>query len=683
MIRQANKSQRNLDPLIIFLAAALMFEVESMIAKLILPWFGGSASVWITCLIFFQVMLLGGYLYAHLLIKLVRARWQLLIQAGLLLVSLAFLPIIPSPQWKPVGDEAPLPHILGLLAATIGFPFILLSATTPLLTGWRTQFDATSTSESLVRLYALSNFGSLLALLSYPILVEPAIPTHAQAVIWSWLYAGFVVLGVVQSWRYRGAFGSKAGANSILDLTTPPLIDRALWVLLPMAASALMLAVTNHILRDIAAIPLLWVVPLALYLASFVITFDSPRWYLRAFWLVLFAAFSSLMFYELAGHAVGNLDAMLIFYSVGLFVCCVVCHGELVSLKPAPDHLTTFYLSLSAGGVCGGAFVAVIAPLLFSADIDLEIILPTTVLLVIGVVYLRWPKAPGSLRPLLALAAMLLCWALDTGKMIEKVISNYTGTDFVERNFYGPLKVGRVGSFRLLMNGHILHGSEFLAPDKRGEPTSYYAPRTGLGLALTSMHEARGLHVGVVGLGAGTIAAYGRHGDLYRFYEINPADIYIAETYFHYLALSGAKCEVAVGDARLTLEREGPQNFDFLALDAFTSDSIPVHLLTREAFSLYWRQLKPDGILAVHISNKYVNLAPVVALAAKESGKAARLIRNDGDSHSGQSASEWVLVASNPAFFRNSLLGKAEEIQIPTSLKPWTDNYSNLWQSLR
>ena len=669
------RAQRFLAPAAIFLAALLLFEVEPLIAKMILPWFGGSAAVWMACLLFFQAALLAGYLYAHLLATRLSVIWQKRVHMGILIISLAWLPILPAAHWKPLGGENPLPLILGLLSTTIGLPFVILSSTTPLLTAW-----SGPRHPSLTRLYALSNLGSMLALISYPVLVEPLVAIHAQALGWSLLYGGFVVLGVLATWRLaHGVEALRAGVAEPIAAG-----DRLYWFLLPMMASALLLAVTNHILRNVAAIPLLWVVPLALYLFSFVICFESPRWYNRFLWYPWFALLAGSMIYLLVGlFLIQNFVLQLAYYAAGFFVCCMVCHGELAALKPAPRHLSRYYLTIAAGGAAGGLLIAVIAPLLFRGDLDVAIVLPATALLIIRVAFRRWPLTLDTPWRAAILALVLIAWLLDTGHLFQKEKDDFASAVYVERNFYGALRVWDQGGVRVLQNGNVVHGREFLDTARAGEPLSYYGRHSGLGLALQELERGGPLKVGVIGLGSGTIAAYGRPGDAYVFYEINPAVPAIAGNWFHFLALSGAQKRIVLGDARQSLEREPSQQFDLLAVDAFTSDSIPIHLLTREGFAQYWRHLKPGGVLAVHVSNLYIDLAPIVALAARQDGKFARMVTDSGDDKNGVDLSDWVLVTANPGFFSRPALASAAPVAIPASLKPWTDDYSNLWRSLR
>ncbi|HYK78874.1 MAG TPA: fused MFS/spermidine synthase [Micropepsaceae bacterium] len=673
-------------PLTIFSGALLLFAVEPLIAKMILPWFGGSAEVWITCLLFFQAALLVGYLYAHVLTTRVAPAWQWRTHLFLLTVSLLFLPIIPSERWKPAGGEEPLPFILALLAATIGLPFVLLSATGPLTQAWLSRSHSRANAgHQIYRLYALSNLGSLIALLSYPVLIEPWLPTRQQAWSWSLIYLVFALLSAVAAWTTRNAI-AEIDRTSADDEPKPKIRDRVLWFVLALCASATLLGATNHMLRNIAAIPLLWVLPLSLYLLSFIICFDSPRWYYRPAWYALFTAASSAMIYYARNFFVSDYVAQLALFNGGLFVICMVCHGELASLKPSPRHLTAFYLTIAAGGAAGGLLIAAVAPVLLRDDYDLALLLPSVTLLVIWLAWRRIPAAEPAWLRWSGLLFPLYLWLFLTGSLALYLRADLADILVSVRNFYGPLRVtlrpatATSAEIIMLRNGNIVHGREFTAEAKRCEPVSYYAPASGIGLAIGEMGKNGPLNVGVIGLGAGTIAGYGRAGDVYRFYEINPQVRDLATRTFHYLSCP-AQSSVELGDARLSLERENPRNFDVLALDAFTGDAIPVHLLTTEAFQLYWRHLKPDGILAVHVSNRYVDLAPIVARAAEENGKFARLITNVGDDVDVVvDGSYWVLVSANADFFSRL---PAQGQPIALGPRAWTDDYSNLWQSLR
>lgn len=667
----------------IFAGALLLFEVEPLIAKAILPWFGGSAQVWTTCLLFFQSALLAGYLYAHLLTSRVPPRWQWRIHATLLLASLVFLPIVPADHWKPTGTEAPLWLILGLLTSTIGLPFVLLSATSPLVQAWLAR-PVGGKARTPYRLFALSNFGSMIALLSYPVLVEPLLAVRIQAESWSAAYATFAVLCITTAWHFRGGDFVVHQAGS-----SPPLARRLLWLGLAAAPSGLLLALTNFMLQNIAAIPLFWIVPLALYLLSFVFAFNNLHWFVQPNWYTAFVLAIGVLLFSVSGMLGSTNLLMLPVLAGALFLICCVCHSELSLLRPEPQHLTEYYLILSAGGAVGGLFVAVIAPSLFDAPFELPILLPFTVLMVVlaaALHYREWTEMRGSLLALgsvVLLAAVTLVMARTAKDMVSDSV-------LVARNFYGALKVqvsplttnGTVMA-RRLTNGTVLHGIEMTAPGRRREPLSYYARVSGIGRLMTELGKDGPLRVGVIGLGVGTLAAYGRPGDVYRFYEINPLVETIARNDFWYLSSNPARQDVVLGDARLSLEREPPQHYDVLVVDAFTSDSIPMHLLTRQAFALYWHHLKPGGVLAVHVSNRYVNLAPVVAEAAAEDGKAARLVDVDTDWSKGVARSTWVIVTNRAALFRRPSLWIAQTVPLPPGLHAWTDDYSSIWSVLR
>ena len=664
----------------IFLGAFFLFEVEPLIAKAIIPWFGGSAQVWTSCLLFFQTGLLCGYLYAHLLAERVPPHWQVRIHIGLLVLSLAFLPIFPSEFWKPEGDENPLLMILGLLTATIGLPFFLLSATNPLVQSWL----ARSQSKAPYQLFALSNFGSMLALLSYPLIVEPFMPLRVQTWTWSIGYGLFVVLCSAAAWRFRS--GERTTLVAAADGGAAPLLgEYALWFALAALPSAMLLAVTNFLLQNVAAIPLFWIVPLALYLLSFIFAFGSLWWYWRPFWYLAAAVATIAMIVGMSGYTSLNDYQFLPMFTACLFVCCLVCHGEVASLRPSPRYLTSFYLIIAAGGAFGGLFVAAIAPLVFIASFELQIIVPLTAAAIVMAAWWRYrfSKRAGLRDALLMIALSILSGA--TSYMAVFTFRDLQGSHLLARNFYGALRVTDLPPLvpgddrRLLLNGSINHGEQFLAPEKRREAITYFSHASGLGVGLDELGKDGPLKVGVIGLGTGTIAAYCRPGDTYHFYEINPLVLRIAQTEFSYLKDCPTNPTVTMGDARLSLESEESQQFDFFAVDAFISDAIPVHLLTREAFDLYWRHLKPDGVLAVHISNRYVDLAPIVATAAEANGKRARIITNGADITSAVSGATWMLITSRPGFFDRPGLQAAFDADIPQGFTGWTDDYSNLW----
>ncbi len=682
----------------IFLSAFLLFQVQPLIAKIILPWFGGGAAIWIVCLLFFQLVLLLGYLYAHLLSRIILPRTQGRIHAVVVAASFLALPILPKASWKPSSPDAPVAHILLLLVVTAGLPFFLLSTTSPLLQAWYTRAHA---GAAPYRFYALSNAGSMLALLSYPILIEPMFSSSHQALGWSVAYACVALMCAAVGFLPRGEDGSGTKA----EVAPPPDWKlQALWVALAGCASALLLAVTNHIAQNVASVPFLWIVPLSLYLLSFILCFDATGWYRRGLFLRLLGVMLGGMAYALAPSFTQLPIKILIpLFCCGLFVCCMFCHGELARLKPDPAHLTIFYLMCSAGGALGAVFVALVAPRIFAGYYELHVALGTCAMLVLVVHYrdpqsdfhrTRWQPA-WLILVALAVAVIASLFSSAREQAAEARLS--------VRNFYGVLRVidGIVPNvvlvkdnavqpldddarYRRLLNGTIDHGLQFLAPGRRRWPTTYYGPGSGIGVALAAARERGALRLGVIGLGAGTIAAYGQPGDRYTFYEINPLDVQIANQEFSYLRDSQASVDVVMGDARLSLERQSPQVFDVLAVDAFSGDSIPVHLLTRQAFELYFRHLKPDGVLAVHISNKYLNLEPVVAAAAAWFNREAVIVNNLDDHPKGIYAASWILVGSRTGFLGQPRIEKAGTILAPARKGVlWTDDYSSLLKLLK
>jgi hypothetical protein len=673
----------------IFLGAFLLFAVEPLIAKMILPWFGGSAGVWLACLLFFQGALLVGYFYAHLLTRTLSTGHQWRVHIALLGLSLLVLPIIPSEHWKPAGGAVPLLRILALLAATIGPPFVILAATGPLMQTWLARRGNPEESRAVYRLYALSNFASLLALLSYPVLVEPWLTTHVQAWSWSFGYGLFTLCAAFAAWR----FGREAVGHAPVDVAAmapTTWADRLFWFALAAAPSILLLAVTNYMLRNIAAIPLLWVAPLSLYLLSFIICFDHPRWYYRPLWYGLLPlAVGAMILTIFKPFLIDSYILQLAIYAASFFVCCMVCHGELAAQKPPARALTGFYLIIGCGGAAGGLAIAAAAPVILNRDHDLTVALVVLVLTVSCVAWQRWPQALPRWGRWVRWGALLLApvaWPVLVFILLNPGQPWGVDTILRVRNFYGPLEVtsrrmNAAGDVVMeLQNGNIMHGREYTARARKCEPLSYYVRTSGLGVALTEMGKAGPLRIGMVGLGAGTVAGYARPGDMVRFYEINPLVRNIAANVFSYLSCADDH-SVALGDARLTLEREAPNQFDVLAVDAFSSDAIPVHLLTTEAFDLYWRHIKPGGVLAVHVSNRFIDLAPIVAAAAARSGKTARLIDDESDDDIGGSSSDWVLVSDNLEFFTRPALQRAEVVEQDGRL--WTDDYSNLWQALK
>jgi hypothetical protein len=678
----------------IFLSAFLLFQVQPLIAKIILPWFGGSAAVWAAALLFFQLSLLAGYAYAHALIKFAKPRTQLLIHGTLLLASCALLPILPSVTWKPTAIGDPTLRILELLAATIGLPYFLLSSTSPLLQAWYVRRTGSSVP---YRLFALSNFGSMLALLSFPFVVEPNIASRQQAYFWSAGFVAFAALCLITAWVSREETSREetgmdsSVADAVLAETPEKRAERPtgrqllLWVSLAACASVLLVSITNHMSQNIAPIPLLWVVPLAIYLLTFILAFESDKIYQRWIFLPWVAPALGWMAYALyAGEGNFHIKYSIPIYCVGLFICCMLCHGELAMRKPAPRYLTLFYLMVSVGGAIGGIFVAIIAPRVFNSYLELPIGLVACAVLAAIVLYdLEIPRLGAwPVRVALAVGVGLL-----TGYLIREEVADRKGYHLFARNFYGELRirdddVGQEYALRNLLHGTINHGSQRLNPEHRYDVNSYYAPSSGIGRTMGAKQGLGPVRYGVVGMGAGVMTGYCRAGDYVRVYEINPLVKSLSErgefTFFSHCA--GDK-EVLMGDARLTMEKQAPPNYDVLVIDAFSSDAIPVHLLTKEVMQLYFTLLKPDGVLAVHISNRYLDLAPVCERGAEFVGKKATVVADDASDNTFANSTTWVLITSqdNNLFQNPSFEGaNMYPASAAATFRGWTDDYSSI-----
>jgi SAM-dependent methyltransferase len=675
----------------IFLGSFLLFQVELIIARIILPWFGGAAAVWTTCLLFFQVMLLLGYIYAHGLARYFRPKSQLLIHLALLGAAVLLLPILPGASWKPAGNEAPLLRILSLLTAVVGLPFFLLSSTSPLLSYW---FARTFPGSSPYWLYALSNLGSMLGLLTYPTLVEPYLAIRAQSHGWSVAFIAFSAMCAIASRRGTSASTlplTETPGPAVGQAAAPPpppgALQRFFWIALPACGSVLLLGVTNHLTQNVASIPFLWVLPLTLYLLSFTLAFWSPALYPRALFIPLLAV--SVIGMEVlfsAPFTVAPLKVLLPVFCIGLFAGCMVCHGELARTAPDPRHLTPYYLAIAAGGALGGIFVGVAAPLLFRTTYELPLgIAACSILALFSSV--RDPGGAGRgawwQRTLLILACGISI--VVAGSLMFLIFRPPTGHRLTDRNFYGVLKVvdtvppGDSDTRRILSHGSINHGAQFLDPGRRRVPITYFHQDSGVGLAIRSRGPSNPIRVGIIGLGAGIIAAYGRAGDMYRFYEINPLVVKIAETEFTYLRDSRADLEVILGDARLSMEREPPQGYDVFIVDAFSGDAIPIHLLTREALQLYARHLKKGGILAAHISNRYIDLKPVLRRLAEQAGMESLAVKTEGNRATGAVPAEWVLLTDRREnFLKPPIGGAGNSLPRTADVSVWTDDYSSL-----
>jgi hypothetical protein len=789
----------------IFLGAFLLFQVQLVIGKYILPWYGGVPMVWTTCMLCFQLGLLAGYGYAHAIVRRLTGPAQRLVHLSVMALALAAVallvtrwgvPLLPDATWKPAGTEAPVWHIVRLLAVSVGAPFFVAATTAPLLQSW---FGTSYPRSSPYRLYALSNLGSLLALLTYPAVVEVWLPLRAQAWAWTGGFAVFAVGVLVCAWATasgdsgkslvprslgaaarRGAWTS-SGASHTEDapalaeiggavwsierrraVAAPRARDWLLWLALSACPSALLLATTNYVSQEIAVIPFLWIVPLSLYLASWVLTFDSERWYVRGVWATLLALGVMLSTFVLERGVWAHLLLQIGVAAGTLFVACMVCHGELARTKPRAAYLTSFYLAITVGGAIGGAFVSLAAPVLFPGTWEYPLALwlvaalalvtffrdrrsplhewplwslllaaaaatgtathlfghrppwmpelsdawlfgiPTAVAvagLVLHAVLLRRqvhaPQvAPPRVRALVAslvavglIAIGVALWHVTTSGLSHTVEHS--------RSFFGILHVeavdpgGDAHEVRL-RHGRIVHGKQYRAPDLLREPTAYYGRDSGVALAiLNHPRRAAGLRVGVIGLGVGTLAAYGEAGDTFRFYELNPHVSRLAGpsgTTFTFVRDSKAKTEVVTGDARLSLEAElargDPQRFDVLAVDAFSSDAIPAHLLTREAVAGYLMHVAPGGILALHITNRYVELKPVVRGLAKQFGLAYAFVSAiDGQ---WTWSNDWALLARDPASLALPAIADVKDTE-PSNppVVLWTDDYSNLLRLVR
>ena len=679
--------------LTVFVSAFLLFLVQPVIAKQILPWFGGSAAVWTTCLVFFQCMLLAGYFYADWTTRKLSPKSQALLHVGLIIVAIALLPIIPDAAWKPTGAEEPATRILLLLAATIGLPYFLISTTSPLVQAW---FSKSYPGRSPYRLFALSNLASMIALLGYPFLFEPWITTQQQAMSWSIGFGVFGLLVAASAWLGLSGLTTGASVATITDSATgadnltaaPSRGDKLTWIALSGLGSVLLLAISNHLTQNISSIPLMWVVPLALYLLTFILCFDArdaaSSWYQRSLFLPLLAVMVVAMSWTLADR---ELHFMLYWqiglFSAGLFVACMFCHGELVALKPHPSHLTTFYLMISIGGALGALLVGIIAPLTLPAYYELE---AGIVALAAMATFLMWRKAHFTV-----LIAGSLVTIFATGAAVFTVIEFREDVLVMSRNFYGTLRVKQYDPpsveyrRRSLVHGAILHGDQYIDPPYSRSATTYYKAKSGIGRILllkAKMAPDLPRKVGIIGLGTGTLAVYGGKADTYRFYDINPEVVTIARRDFTYLKDTEAKIEISLGDARLNLEREAAQGFDVLAVDAFSSDSIPVHLITLEAVQIFEKHIKPDGVIAFHVSNRFLDLKPVVNLIAEKRGFHVAWVRDSYDD--GSTTSDWVLLSKDKSqFLKPEILDGSYIIPPEPKLRVWTDDYNNLLQVLK
>jgi hypothetical protein len=660
-----------------------------MMGRYILPWFGGGPAVWTGCLLFFQTCLLAGYAYAHWLGSNPSVRTQLRVHVVLLAASLFLLPIAPRADlWQPGSSADPLLRILILLTVTVGGPYFLLSSTAPLLQRW---FTLGESQKSPWRLYALSNFGSFLALLAYPFVFEPFLRLRTQGWIWSAAYVLFVAACAWTAWQVRSASSPVSSAHNEVDPAARPVVTTVLfWLGLSTCGSILLVATTNQISEDIAVSPFLWVAALAIYLLTFVLAFQSDRFYRRTLFAITAGIAAPVACILQAASISLSLRVQLALYLGVQFVICMLCHGELARSRPSPRFLTAFYLTIAAGGALGGAFVALLAPRVFTEFSEYPIGLAGACLL--G--FLGWLRT-GALSQWTSrnLAVRLPVMALLIGgltAMVATAAGGKPGALASARNFYGILRVmerkDNNGPFRELQHGRTRHGIEYLDPSKRDWPTSYYGPHSGVAIALNALGQPH-RRIAVVGLGTGTLAAWGRAGDTLRFYEINPDVEPIARSWFWFLRDSPARTEVVLGDARVQLGRElaggQSQDFDLIAVDAFSGDSIPMHLLTAECADIYRGRLAPGGLLALHISNRVLNLDPVARGMARYLGWTAVQIISADDSETGESSSRWVLITSDAGFLERAGLSQRSSGWSSRAPITWTDDFASLWQVLK
>lgn len=674
----------------IFLSAFLLFLVQPLIAKQILPWFGGAASVWNTCMLFFQTLLLAGYAYADRSIRWLQPRQQVALHAILLFVSLLSLPIVASESWKPLGEEDPILRILGLLAATIGLPYLLLSTTTPLLQAW---YWRSLQSAVPYRLFALSNAASLAALLGYPTLIEPYFGGRATAYAWSLGYVLFALLCVYAGWkslrtpapRATAASPDATLARADATGTSAPTGDAAAdmpstpmqWIALSALGSATLLAVTNHLTQNISSVPFLWVLPLALYLITFIICFDRPAWYRRSLWSLGAAASLPLMVYFADSLALFQVAGL---YALGLFLVCMFCHGELARLKPHPGRLTGFYLAMSLGGALGALSIAIGAPLLLNGYYELHLTLAAVALM------LLWRNLAQRWWWPVGYAALVVAVVL----LIVRALEDYRlGIREMARNFYGVVRTRDYPSeprFRYLLHGAINHGGQLQGERYEMMPATYYSPGSGYGRLFQALPDGP-RRVGLIGLGAGALASYAGEGDQWVIYEINPLVVDLAKREFSFLERMKAPYEIVMGDGRLALERESPRQFDVLAVDAFSGDSIPMHLITHEAMAAYVRHLAADGVIVFQATNRFVDLKPVAKRLAESFGLDARLVSDNPDFDTGPERwylpTDQIVMTRNRALFDHPAFKEAQAIAVRSDVGIYTDDHANLLRILK
>jgi hypothetical protein len=771
---------------VIFLGAFLLFSVQLLLGKYVLPWFGGTAGVWATCLFFFQTALLAGYSYAHSSVRRLSLRFQTRVHIALLLASLLFMaaagyvwpsPITPGSWWKPHSGEIAVWMILRLLLVSVGAGVTLLATTGPLIQHW---FTRARPGDSPYRLYALSNAGSLLGLLSYPAVMERWLRLHTQAWLWCAGYAVYAVTSIALAAKMsrinRGtpAAGWNVAAASRLahGSAGPTLQAKFEWFSFSALGALMLLAISRFITADLAPVPLLWMLPLAVYLLSFVVCFDHPRWYRPGLFhpFLLAAMLFTLLFYRGLGL---HLWMFIAGFLLTEFACCMFCHGELYRRRPQPEHLTSFYLLIALGGVAGSAFVNLVAPLIFRGNWEMQIGIATSLIAMAVIATADKSSWANRKNPFVAVSlalwttltacywlsgdsdslthflshglgmslagATVVCsllafrskgigswlaaqapqwngWTLFGAVGAASLLLLWAGTSqyrqasWAHRNFYGTLYVterrmpdARFNAYALT-HSSTMHGLEFEAPELRAYPTTYYNKTSGIGLLLMNFPrhsdnaaKDSGLRLGGIGLGAGTLATYAQPGDVFRFYEIDPEVVRVASGkygYFTFLADSKGQVEVVDGDGRISLERElaegKPEAYDVFVVDAFNGDAVPVHLLTQEAFDLYLKHLRDDrSVIAVHVTNRQVELASVVAAEAQHFGLNLLYVNAPGITNKTIpdgviSPNQWILLSRRQdVLSAPALVGASSPLRLRKGLHFWTDEQNNLLQILR
>jgi hypothetical protein len=682
----------------LFVGAALLFLVQPMVGKMILPKFGGAPTVWNTCMVFFQAALLAGYGYAHATTAWLGVRRQAAVHAALLLLPLLTLPIAVAPEWAPRGDASPVVSLLGLLLVSAGLPFLVVSTGAPLLQRW---FAATGHggSRDPYFLYAASNAGSLLALLAYPALVEPHVSLRQQTWLWAGGYVGLVILTLACALLVRRRPtppATEGHADSAPGRSGEGVVvgawERARWVAYAFVPSSMMLAVTTHLSADIAAVPLLWVLPLAVYLLTFILAFAGLQSGLHPL-----LTLAPVLLYQ-AFAAAGPVTAvwrMVAGHLLTFFVVALVCHGELARRRPPVARLTEFYLWVSLGGVLGGLFNALVAPALFSTVVEYPLSLVLAALLLP-------PLVPERGRPRVAwlnrALPLVLAAAVGAVLLTRAAPRETPGTVLhQERTFFSVLRVvrGTRGQTHTLIHGNVRHGVQLRSDDPRQRrlPLLYYFPTGPIGQVFTAMRGSETTRrVGVVGLGVGALASYGERGQEHTFFEIDPTVERLARDprYFTYLPdaeARGVRVRVVIGDARLSLRHEPDGHFGLLVVDAFSGDAIPTHLLTGEAIRLYRDKLADDGLLAFHVTNDYLDLLPVLGAASRSAGLAGLFQIDDAseeEGRRGKAPSRWVVLAGRPVAL-NRLTGNPRWQPLPSlpDARAWTDDFSNILGALR